>query len=41
MITIDIAVPANVRVEEKENEKVEMYQDLKKKRLEDCENWEM
>ena len=29
-IIIDIAVPADVRVEEKEKEKVEKYQDLKK-----------
>ena len=29
-ITIDIAVPSDVRVEEKEKEKVEKYQDLKK-----------
>ena len=30
-IIIDIAVPADVRVEEKEKEKVEKYQDLKKR----------
>ena len=30
-IIIDIAVPADVRVQEKEKEKVEKYQDLKKK----------
>ena len=35
-IIIDI-VPADVRVEEKEK-KMEKYQDLKKKRSEDCEN---
>ena len=29
-IIIDIAVPADVRVEEKEKEKVEKYQDLKR-----------
>ena len=29
-IIIDIAVPADVRVEEKEKENVEKYQDLKK-----------
>ena len=29
-IIIDIAIPADVRVEEKEKEKVKMYQDLKK-----------
>ena len=29
-IIIDIAVPANVRVVEKENEKVEKYQNLKR-----------
>ena len=29
-IVIDIAVPADVRVEEKEKEKVEKYQDLKR-----------
>ena len=29
-IIIDIAVPADVRVQEKEKEKVEKYQDLKK-----------
>ena len=29
-IIIDIAVPANIRVEEKEKEKVEKYQDLKR-----------
>ena len=36
-IIIDIAVPADVRVDEKEKEKVEKYQDLKK-RSEDCGN---
>ena len=30
-IIIDIAVPADVRVQEKEKEKVENYQDLKKR----------
>ena len=30
MIIIDIPVPADVRVEEKEKEKVEKYQDLKR-----------
>ena len=30
MIIIDIAVPADVRVEKKEKEKLEKYQDLKK-----------
>ena len=29
-IIIDIAVPADLRIEEKEKEKVEKYQDLKK-----------
>ena len=29
-LIIDIAVPADVRVEEKEREKVEKYQDLKR-----------
>ena len=38
-ITIDISVPADVRVEKKEKEEVEKYQDLKKKkRSEDCGN---
>ena len=36
-IIIDIAVPTDVRVEEKEKEKVERYQDLKE-RSEDCGN---
>ena len=35
-IIIDIAVPADVRVGEKEMEKVERYHDLKKERKEDC-----
>ena len=35
-IIIDIAVPADIRVEENEKEKVEKYQDLKKKK--DCGN---
>ena len=30
-IIIDIAVPVNIRVEEKEKEKVKRYQDLKKR----------
>ena len=30
MIVIDIAVPADVRIEEKEKEKKEKYQDLKR-----------
>ena len=35
-IIIDIAVPTNVRVGEKETEKVEKYHNLKRDRLEDC-----
>ena len=42
-IIIDIAVPADIRVEEKETEKVEKYQDLKKRdqkivEIEKCRN---
>ena len=37
-LIIDIAVPADVRVREKEREKMRKYQDLKRERLEDCEN---
>ena len=37
-IIIDIAVPADVRVREKESENVEKYQNLKTGRLEDCGN---
>ena len=33
---VDIAVPADRRVKEKEQEKVEKYQDLKRERLEEC-----
>ena len=35
-IITDIAVPADVKVGEKEREKVEKYQDFKRERLEDC-----
>ena len=35
-IIIDIAVPTDVRVGEKETEKVEKYHDLKRERMEDC-----
>ena len=43
MIIIDIAVPADVRVEEKEKEKVEKYQDLKRemRRLRKLKNVEI
>ena len=37
-IIIDIAVPADVRVREKERENVEKCQNLKIGRLEDCGN---
>ena len=35
-IIINIVVPADVRLREKEKEKGEKYRDLKKERLEDC-----
>ena len=38
VIIIDISVPADVRIGEKEREKMEKYQDLKRERLEDCGN---
>ena len=40
-IIAGIAVPADVRVEKKEKEKGERYQDFQKKRSEDCGHWEI
>ena len=37
-LIIDIAVPADVNVGEKEKEKVEKYRDLKREKSEDCGN---
>ena len=37
-IIIDIGVPADVEVGEKEREKVEKYWDMKRERLGDCGN---